>query len=269
MHMAEGARLGLDYAYSLIDFDELGLPEPAIEGVLELAAASGFAGLNVTHPFKQRIVPLLDELSGEAAAIGAVNTVTFIDGKAIGHNTDCWGFAESFRRDMGGARLDRVVLLGAGGAGKAVARAFAELGVERIDIFDLDWDRSAELAASVNAWLGGERAGVAQTVPEAAREASGIVNTSPVGMAKYPGMPAPRDVLRPDLWVADIVYFPAETELLRAALAAGCRTLPGKGMAVFQAVRAFELITGRRPDADEMRRHFEAASPDAVLATTD
>jgi shikimate dehydrogenase len=260
MHVAEGARLGLDYAYSLIDFDELGLPEPAIGDVLDLAEASRFAGLNVTHPFKERIVPLLDVLSAEAAAIGAVNTVTFTDGKSVGHNTDCWGFAESFRRDMAGAKLDRVLLLGAGGAGKAVARALAELGAGRIDIFDLDRDRSAELAANLTAWLGAGRAAVAQTVPEAALEAAGIVNTTPMGMAKYPGMPAPRDVLRPDLWVADIIYFPAETELLRAAVAAGCRTLPGKGMAVFQAVRAFELITGRRPDADEMFRHFEAAS---------
>jgi shikimate dehydrogenase len=269
MHMAEGARLGLDYAYSLIDFDEFGLPEPAIEGLLELAAASGFAGLNVTHPFKQRIVPLLDELSGEAAAIGAVNTVTFVDGKAIGHNTDCWGFAESFRRDMARARLDRVLLLGAGGAGQAVARALTELGAGRIDIFDLDRDRSADLAAGLNASSGAGRAAVARDVSEAALQASGIVNATPVGMAKYPGMPARRDALRPDRWVADIIYFPAETELLRAAVAAGCRILPGRGMAVFQAVRAFELITGRRSDAAEMFRHFDAASPDVSPGSAD
>jgi shikimate dehydrogenase len=269
MHMAEGARLGLDYAYSLIDFDELSLAESAVEEVLDSAAASGFSGLNVTHPFKQRIVSLLDDLSDEAKAIGAVNTVTFVDGGAIGHNTDCWGFAESFRRRMAGAKLDRVLLLGAGGAGKAVARALTELGAGRIDIFDLDRDRSAELAAGMNASSGAGRAAVARDVSDAALQASGIVNATPVGMAKYPGMPAPRDVLRPDLWVADVIYFPSETKLLRAAVAAGCRTLSGKGMAVFQAVRAFELITGRRPDAAEMFRHFDAASPDVSPSSAD
>ena len=127
-----------------------GCPSGASEAVLELAARHGLAGLNVTHPFKQSIIPHLDELSAEAAAIGAVNTIVFADGKAIGHNTDCWGFAEAFRSAMQGARLDRVLLIGAGGAGKAVARALCDLGARHIDIFDLDPERSTNLAASLN-----------------------------------------------------------------------------------------------------------------------
>jgi shikimate dehydrogenase len=257
MHMAEGARLGLDYSYSTIDFDALGLPEEALQGVLEAATTHGLAGLNVTHPFKERISAYLDELSTEAAAIGAVNTVVFQQGKAIGHNTDCFGFAESFRSAMRGAALGRVLLLGAGGAGKAVARALFELGAKQIDIFDLDGRRAEELAASFRSERGNFRASVTDDVMKAASQANGIVNATPVGMAKYPGMPLPAAALRAELWVADIVYFPAETALLRTASALGCRTLAGWGMAVFQAVGAFELITGRRADPDAMFRHFQ------------
>jgi shikimate dehydrogenase len=215
----------------------------------------------VTHPFKQSIIAELDELSGEAADIGAVNTVVFRAGEAVGHNTDCWGFAESFRRDMQGAKLGSVLLLGAGGAGKAVARALADLGADRIDVFDVELAKAAALAASIASGDRPSCATAVQDLAEAAGRADGLVNASPVGMAKYPGLPLPAHLLRRDLWVADIVYFPAETELLRAALALGSRTLPGRGMAVFQAVRAFELITGCKPDPVEMSRHFHLAAP--------
>jgi len=261
MHMAEGARLGLDYSYALIDFDALGLAEAALGEVLTAAARHGLVGLNVTHPFKQSIIPHLDELSAEAAAIGAVNTVVFDAGRSIGHNTDCWGFAEAFRSAMQDARLDRVLLIGAGGAGKAVARALCDLGARHIDILDLDPERSATLAANLNSAPRAHHAAVAHDVEEAARLATGLVNTTPVGMTKYPGLPIPPEALRPDLWVADIIYFPETTALLTAATAAGSRAMAGRGMAVFQAVRAFELITGRQADAQAMFRHFASATP--------
>lgn len=265
MHMAEGARLGLDYSYTLIDFDELGLTEDASETVLKLAAMHGLAGLNVTHPFKQSIIPFLDGLSAEAAAIGAVNTVVFAKGKSIGHNTDCGGFAEAFRSALPDARLDRVLLIGAGGAGKAVARALCDLGARHIDIFDLDPKRSTSLAARLNSTPGASHAAVVRHAAEAASDATGLVNTTPMGMAKYPGIPVPSHALRPDLWVADIVYFPEKTALLSAAAAAGSRTMAGGAMAVFQAVRAFELITGRRPDPQAMFRHFASAAVDEPI----
>jgi shikimate dehydrogenase len=258
MHMAEGARLGLDYSYSSLDLDVLELGEGGLDALLAAAARHGVAGLNVTHPFKEVILPLLDDLSPEAAVIGAVNTVVFARGKAVGHNTDCFGFAESFRSSMPGADLGRVLLLGAGGAGKAVAHALAKLGAEQVDVFDLDRRRAEELVASRPR---GEAPNltVVGDVDSAAQRATGIVNATPVGMAKYPGMALSAAALRPAHWVADIVYFPAATELLRAASARGCRILPGKGMAVFQAVKAFELITGWPADPEAMFRHFEAA----------
>ena len=254
MHMAEGARLGLDYSYALLDFDRLQLPPAAIGTVVELARDHGLAGLNVTHPFKQSIMGALDELSPEAAEIGAVNTVVFKAGRAVGFNTDCWGFAESFRRKMQGAKLGSVLLLGAGGAGKAVARALVDLGAEQIEIFDLDPAKAASLAARI-AGTGSAHARAVHDLT-AVERVDGVVNATPVGMAKYPGTPLAPHLLRRDLWVADIVYFPAQTELLRSADIAGSRTLSGEGMAIFQAVKAFELITGHTPDAAAMARHF-------------
>ena len=255
MHEAEGARLGLRYAYGLLDFDRLGLADDALAEVIRAARISGFIGLNVTHPFKQDVVPFLDELSPNARSIGAVNTIAFRNGRAIGHNTDCWGFAESFRRGMPGAALDCVLQLGAGGGGMAVGRALLELGAKRLLVVDTDHSKAAGLAASLNSDFGAARAVAAEDPALEIRAATGLVNTTPIGMAKYPGMPVPQAALRPDLWVADIVYFPAETELLRTAGALGCKTLPGIGMAVFQAVRAFELFTSLHPEPTEMARH--------------
>jgi shikimate dehydrogenase len=128
-----------------------------------------------------------------------------------------------------------------------------------LEIFDLDRSKAARLAGSLADAVGEGRARIAEDLQGALSEADGLVNATPVGMAKYPGMPVPAAWLRRDLWVADIVYFPRETELLRAARTAGCRTLAGTGMAVFQAVKAFELITGKAPDAKAMARHFENA----------
>jgi shikimate dehydrogenase len=255
MHQREGARLGMRYAYRLIDFDQLGLADGALEEIIASAEDLGFSGLNVTHPFKQSVVPLLTDLSPEASAIGAVNTIVFRDGRRIGHNTDSWGFAESFRAGMGGCSLADVLQFGAGGAGAAVAYALLELGAERLAVFDASWPRAAQLAERLNARFGGRVTAPADAGPAFAR-AGGIVNTTPVGMDKYPGLPFARDLLAPRHWVAEIIYFPAETELLKLARQLGCRTLPGLGMAVNQAVRAFALFTDVTPDKAAMMRHF-------------
>ena len=190
--------------------------------------------------------------------LGAVNTVVFgPDGSAVGHNTDGSGFAESFTRGLADAARKRVVQFGAGGAGAAVAHALLTLGVGELSIIDTDRDRAERLAHSLSARFGTGRAGAREDAAGAVHAADGIVNATPIGMAKYPGMPVARELLRPDLWVADIVYLPLQTELLRTARGLGCRTLSGGGMAVFQAVGAFRLFTGVEPDADRMIRHFE------------
>jgi len=256
LHEREGAEQGLRYIYKLIDLEALGLDAGALPEILTAAQRFGFAGLNITHPCKQAVIPLLDELSPDAAALGAVNTVVLKDGRRVGHNTDWWGFAESFRRELPDVRTGQVVQFGAGGAGAAVAHALLTLGAGEITLVDTDEARAQNLAAALCERFGRRRARAGAAVADAMAAADGMVNTTPLGMAKYPGMAVPADLLRPDLWVADIVYFPLETELLRQARARGCRTLSGGGMAVFQAVGAFRLFTGLEADAERMLRHF-------------
>lgn len=257
MHEVEGRNLGFRYVYRLLDADTMGAEPPSPAELLRAAEIAGYTGVNVTYPYKKAVVPLLDELSDAARAVGAVNTVLFRDGRRIGDNTDYWGFAESFRRGLGGAPRDRVLLVGAGGAGGAVANALLDQGVGTLLIADVDPACAAELADSLERRLGRGRALPADRLPEALASADGMVNATPVGTARHPGSPVDPALLTPRHWVADIVYFPLETALLRAAREAGCRTLPGTGMAVFQAVRAFELFTGVVPDADRMRATFD------------
>ncbi len=209
------------------------------------------------------MIPLLDELSPDAQALGAVNTVVLRDGRRRGENTDWWGFAEAFRRNMADAALDRVVQLGAGGAGAAVAHALSRLGVRQLTIQDVDAGRAAALAGNLNARFGEGRAVACTDLASAMAAADGLVHCTPTGTAAHPGLPLPQALLRPALWVAEIVYFPLETALLRAARALGCRTLDGGGMAVFQAVEAFRLFTGLNPDAERMMLHFASMGKDA------
>ncbi|WP_328809313.1 shikimate dehydrogenase [Roseibium aggregatum] len=259
MHMAEAFAQGLRGVYRIVDVDTLPEEDQNLKAIVHAAETTGFNGLNVTYPFKMEVIPLLDELSPNAAAVGSVNTIVFRDGRRIGHNTDLWGFAESFRRNMDGAALDKVLLIGAGGAGVAVAHALADCGVAHLTIFDLDAARADQLARQVRDNRPGLTVGTTAALDETVTQGlTGIVNASPVGMAKTPGSPFPLGLLRPGIWVADIVYFPLETELLAGARKLGCRVLPGSGMAVFQAVRAFELFTGRPADPLRMKAAFDA-----------
>ena len=256
MHEREGAAQGIRHIYKLIDLDRLGLDASALPDLLTAAERMGFAGLNITHPCKQAVLPLLHDLSPDAAAIGAVNTVVLRDGKRVGHNTDWFGFAENVRRNLADAPRDRVVQLGAGGAGSAVAHALLTLGVRHLSISDIDASRAQGLAEAVAERFGGATVEAVADIATAVSRANGLVNTTPMGMVAHPGLPLPVSLLRPSLWVAEIVYFPMETELLRQARAIGCRTLDGGGMAVFQAVEAFRLFTGVAPDTERMLAHF-------------
>ncbi|AHI67381.1 shikimate dehydrogenase [Burkholderia thailandensis] len=258
MHEEAGRRQGLNYVYRRIDLDALRLTADALPELLTAAERMGFDGLNITHPCKQRVIEHLDELSPDAAALGAVNTVRFLDGRRIGHNTDWSGFAKAFARGLPGASLERVVQLGAGGAGAAVAHAALTMGATQLALFDVDPARARSLADQLQARFPHARLSAGGPLAGALANANGLIHATPTGMLKHPGLPLPAELLRSDLWVADIVYFPLETELIRAACALGCRTLPGGGMAVYQAVDAFEIFTGRAPDAERMFEHFQA-----------
>ena len=256
LHMREGAAQGLDYRYDIIDLTRRGLAPEALLQLLAEAEAQGFAGVNITHPCKQRVIPLLDDLSEDARALGAVNTVVFSGGRRTGHNTDWSGFYESFRRGLPDVALDCALQLGAGGAGAAVAHAMLGLGIGRLLVHDIQPGRAAELTQALNERAGRKLAETAGDLRDAMRAASGLIQTTPVGMVAHPGLPLNPALIEPRHWVADIVYFPLETGLLAAARARGCRVLSGGGMAVFQAAGAFQLFTGLAPDSARMLAHF-------------
>lgn len=257
IHQHEAEAQGFALSYDLFDFAAKGWGNDLLGPQLDRLRADGFAGVNITHPFKQAVLPMLDELAASAANVGAVNTVRFADGKSIGHNTDITGFAESFRRGLEGASLNRVVQFGAGGGGSATANALLSLGVRELTIVDADDTRRDQLAARLKAGYP-DAAIVALAMDEASTLGiDGVVNATPMGMAAHPGMALDPDWLHGELWVADIVYFPLETALLKQARARGCRVLDGRGMAVFQAADAFEIFTGARADRDRMLASFD------------
>jgi shikimate dehydrogenase len=256
MHMREGALQGLRYVYNLIDTDKLKLGQKDLPDLLTAAERMGYNGLNITYPFKQTVIPLLDELSPDAKALGAVNTVVLKDGKRVGHNTDWYGFYEGFVRALPDVPKRRAVQIGAGGAGAAVAHAACKLGIEELSIYDIDPAKAAHEVDALNARFGAGRARQVKDLKASIAEADGLIHCTPTGMKKLPGMAIPADYLRADLWVAEIVYFPLVTELIRTAKTLGCRVADGGGMAVFQAVEAFRLFTGITPNAERMREHF-------------
>ncbi len=256
LHMEEGAALGLDYRYEILDVDTMEDGAAVLPRLLDDAEARGFAGLNITFPCKQSVIPLLHALSPDAQALQSVNTVVFRDGRRIGHNTDWSGFAENFRRGMSDVVRDHVVLVGAGGAGSAVGYAALQLGARRLEIHDVDSARAAQLAERLAALFPDRVIRPVSDLAASLSAANGLIHASPTGMAKLPGLPVPADSLHPPLWIAEVVYVPLETELLRVARAKGCRTLDGGGMAVFQAAMAFELFCGVKPDAERMLRRF-------------
>ena len=258
MHMREAAAQGIGCVYRLIDLTELGLGAEALPELLTAAERMGFNGLNITHPCKQAVMPLLSELSPEAEALGAVNTVVLRDGRRIGHNTDCSGFAEGFRWQLPDVALEHAVQLGAGGAGTAVAEAALRLGIKTLTLFDMDQARAEGVAAALCARHGAGRAVAGADLAAAMAAADGLIHATPTGTAAHPGLPLDPAMLQPRHWVSEIVYFPLETELLRVARAKGCRTAHGGGMAVFQAVHAFGHFSGLTPDADRMLAHFAA-----------
>lgn len=260
LHEDAFAAAGIRGHYHLMDLDQL--PGRKLADLLEAARAAGFAGVNVTFPCKEAVVPLLDEVSAEAREIGSVNTVTIdASGRATGHNTDRVGFRRGLEEAIGrdAAAGKSVLLVGAGGAGRAVAFALFDLGAGRVEVYDQDRRRSAALAADLIVRFGAARCAALESPVPAIRDADGIVNATPVGMLGFPGIPVPAEELRAAHWVADIVYTPLETALVKAARASGARVVTGGGMCVHQAAEAFRLFTGIAPDVARMKRVFATA----------
>jgi shikimate dehydrogenase len=252
MHERAATALGLRCHYQLIEVAGAGREE--LKMLLEGVRRLGFAGINVTFPYKEAVIDLLDELAPGAAQIGAVNTVVVRDNRLTGHNTDTTGFARAIAQRVTGSAHGAVALIGAGGVGKAIAFALAGLGVEELRIFDSAHAKAMQLAAKLD---GLTKASAARSVEDALRGVVGVVNASPVGMLPSLATPVPDSLLHAGLWVADAVYSPLWTPLLTAARAKGCAVMTGRELAIFQAADAFELFTGLAPSTDEMGIAFD------------
>lgn len=261
LHEAEADRLGLSYAYRIIDLDSIGGPAERSAALVRSAAELGYDGLNVTHPSKQLVQDGLDDLSPDARILGAVNTITFQGGKAVGHNTDHTGFIGGVRAGLPFAATNSVVQIGAGGAGAAVAFGLLRAGTRHLVIADIEPAKAEALASRLAPHFPDSDVSVTRTdsVSASIREADGLVNSTPIGMTGYPGVPVDLALIHSGLWVADVIYRPLETLLIKAARDRGCAVLDGGRMVVGQAAAAFELFTGIQPDADRMLSTFRDA----------
>jgi shikimate dehydrogenase len=254
MHERAAAALGLRCHYQLIEI--VGASPHELKFLLEGVRRLGFAGINVTFPYKEAVIDLLDELSPSAKMIGAVNTVVVRDGRLIGHNTDTTGFSRAVSGLVAASAHGAVAVMGAGGVGKAIAFALASLGVSELRIFDRELAKAAYLAAQLQDQVS---TSVPHSVEDAVLGVAGIVNGSPVGMLPNRGTPVPDALLHAGLWVADAVYSPLWTPLLLAAKAKGAAVMTGRELAIYQAADAFELFTGLTPSSTEMGIAFDDA----------
>jgi shikimate dehydrogenase len=253
MHEAAADALGLSAHYRLIDTP--GADQSKLKAMLEGVRLLGFSGVNVTFPYKEAVVPLLDALSPTAAAIGTVNTVVARDGKLTGHNTDSTGFAAAFHAVLGSPGEKPVALIGAGGVGRAIAFALAELGARSLHIFDSDTAKANALAARLEARM---VVRVCHNIAHALEDAGGVINGTPIGMLPNRDNPLPPELLHAGLFVADAVYTPLWTPLLQAARAKGCRVMTGRELCIYQAADAFRLFTGFEGSLERIGAAFDA-----------
>jgi shikimate dehydrogenase len=259
MHEAAAEALGLRAQYRLIDI--AGADTAKLRAMLEGVRLLGFSGVNVTFPYKEAVIPLLDALAPGAAAIGTANTVVVRDGRLTGHNTDATGFASAFKAVLGAPGDAPVALIGAGGVGRAIGFAMAEIGARSLQVFDSDTAKAQALAARLSDRMSVR---VCASVADALKGAGGVINGTPIGMLPNRESPVPAGLLRKEMYVADAVYTPLWTPLLQAARAAGCRVMTGRELCIHQAADAFRLFTGL-----EASRERIGAAFDAVIAKRD
>lgn len=255
-------------------FDFLGLPvryeawetpPEALGDALARVRRPDCLGMNVTIPHKVAVMPALDEVEDRARLIGAVNTIVNRQGRLVGHNTDVDGFLQALReRAQYEPAGKRVVLLGAGGAARAVALGLAWTGVASLAILSRRLERGAALAEAVRGLVPNVVVEAVAWDDEPLRRAlfgiDLIVNATPIGMKHgQPGSPLPPELIAPGVVVYDLVYNPLETPLLADAARAGATPIGGLPMLVYQGAAAFELWTGQRPPLGLMMKRAEDA----------
>ena len=247
--------------YHLMDMDQLS--GRSLADLLHAARVVGFKGVNITYPCKEAVIPLLDGLSPEARQIGAVNTVAIgTDGRTTGYNTDRIGFRRAFEQQLGAELVagKAAMLVGAGGAGRAAAFALFDIGLRTLRVNDKDVEQARALVQTLAGVFGVERAQLEMDPSGALSAVGGVVNATPVGMLGIPGNPIPLDPIAATHWVADVIYTPLETRLIKTARSKGARVMGGAGMCVRQAAETFKLFTGLTADVGRMQRTFAEAA---------
>lgn len=240
LHVRLGQLTGIPATYDLFDANEQ--PIESLESQVRKVIAEGYRGVNVTFPWKEDAVTLATRPFQGASMVGSANTLVFEQGEIIAENTDFTGFMSGFRATLGERRPGRVLQLGTGGVGKAVAFGLASLGATEIVLMDLDDSKSQRLADELGAH--GFKASIirAEQVAEVVPECDGLVNCTPVGHEKSPGCPLPRELVTAKHWIFDAVYVPAVTEFVAAAQVVGAAIMSGVSLFVFQGVDAFKLF---------------------------
>lgn len=253
LHERLGASLGLPVRYDLLD--SLGVEGFDFPSAIQTLRDEGYRGTNVTFPFKEKAAELADIRGEGVRRVGTANTLLFDADGLRAANTDYTGFISAYRHSFGDQPAGDVLLVGAGGVGRAVACALGELAVSCIHILERDSVRAESLSRDLNAM------GITAEciTPEQAQQTlphwQGVVNCSPIGHINHPGCPIDTAELSTQHWVFDAVYIPAHTELLNAAHQAGAKTLSGVDLFVFQGVDAFRFFTAECIGSEQIDPH--------------
>ncbi|MFI0473213.1 shikimate dehydrogenase family protein [Halomonas sp. HMF6819] len=253
LHVRLGAALNEAVRYDLVD--SRGVENFDFPGAIETLRREGYRGTNVTFPFKERAAKLADIRGEGVKRVGTANTLLFEEGGLRAENTDYTGFISAYRHSFGERPAGEVLLIGAGGVGRAVACALGEVGATCVHVLERDAERGESLTRDLNAM--GINADCL-SFDQAERELSGfqgVVNCSPIGHINHPGCPIDTSGLHEGQWVFDAVYVPAHTEFLNAATQAGADVLSGVELFVFQGVDAFRFFTADRLSADSIDAH--------------
>ncbi len=256
LHERLGELHDLAVTYEPIDADALNAFDPVAE--MASRQAAGYAGLNITHPFKQTIAEAVDPADDRIRRIGAVNTVIFQDDGRIGYNTDFSGFKRAFADRMEGTAPGRVLICGCGGVGRAVAFALVDLGADQLWLFDKDRWQMRQVADDLIAAGAAVKTVAEENLVEAMDAADGLCNCTPIGMHRHPGLPMPAGGIGRQVWAFEAIYAPLRTDFVRHVEAAGIPLITGAGLFLFQGLDAFEIFTGRMTEPKYIRSEVEA-----------
>jgi shikimate dehydrogenase len=258
LHRLCGRMTGLDVAYDRLIPKDMDL---SFDEVFSYAQNNGFRGVNVTLPYKERVVEKLIIEDQDVLRIGAVNTVVFTAEGPKGYNTDFSGFVTGYRTQFGDKAPGRVVMFGAGGVGKAVAFGLKRLKASEIIFIERDTAKAQELADAINDSEKGVTFARVGTLDDLAT-ADGVINCTPLGMVGYGGSPVPEGQFPPAKWAFDAVYTPVDTPFKAQAEAAGAEFMSGYELYYFQGVDAYEFFTGIKLEDHEAIRSELAETPD-------